>query len=558
MAQLGVLITWREVTGTEPTQDLLHQRLAPFRLEAVLVGFSRLAATLKTWQNAPSFDVDRRLAHQFLPRYRGALSQIYDRGGNRVVFARISILFVLKQACSVCADQGRDVQAPDDIEQLLSCCLIGNDLVLARLPGAGDTAIERATSLLPFTNYVPNNTYPTDLARNLLLIEEIGPQLAARADYIDLGDAFRTATGLTARQFCELTLATSVKFITHVDAQLQAPNTAFLLTRAFYEQSAIPARDVTAFLNQLSTAPRALRDEARRPATLGSDFLLFQRRPLIEIADQAYVCPDPGFLLDKAGPSLYWTLHEATSPGRRHALLTYWCGLIEKYAHWLFGQTYQGRGQVLLSPKFGNGDEVCDVLLQEGSTLLFFEVKASILTVQAKYGFAPDNLRQELHLKTITGDEGERKGVAQLSANLRRYLEGQEIPDIDLASVKTIFPVLVFYDHAFTSPYLNAAYNEHFNSGDLRRAYRKRITPLFSITIDDLENALPYTSTHDLCDIFESYYRANKGMHGTLSHGRVPLLQGAQPGKDEVRGRFTEFGRGLVERFFPGASLAVS
>jgi hypothetical protein len=518
----------------------------------VLVGFSRLAAALQTWQNEPSFATDHRFARQFLPTYYPAIKRLYDSGTQRVTFTRISILFVLKHACAVCPDDGRDVRTPQDIEQLLSCCLLANDLLLGRLPTPKDTPLEKAANLLPFSNYVPQDTYPTDLARNLLLLEDIAPQLAARPDYIDLAEAFRNATGLTPRQFCELTLATSSKFITNVDAQLQNPNTALLLTSAFYQHTAIPAADINAFLARLHISMGALRAEARRPATLGSDFLLFQRRPLIEISGPAYVCPDPGFLLDKAGPSLYWTLHEATPAHQRGALLTYWAGLIEQYVHWLFAETYQGRGRFQVSPRFPNGDEAGDALLQEGSTLFLFEIKASILTVQAKYGFSPDALKSELHQKAITGEDGERKGVAQLRHNLVRWLDGDDVPYVDRTSVKTIQPILVFLDHAFTSPYLNVLYNEHFNSADLHWRYRRTITPLFSITIDDLENALPYTNQHELRDILESYYRANKRMHGTLSHSRVPLLKDATPGTDVVRERFHQFADGLEQRFFPG------
>jgi hypothetical protein len=84
MSQFGVLVTWREVVGTEPTLPLLLERLAPFRLEAVLVGFSRLAAALQTWQNEPSFVTDQQFARQFLPTYYPAIRQLYeadDRSG---------------------------------------------------------------------------------------------------------------------------------------------------------------------------------------------------------------------------------------------------------------------------------------------------------------------------------------------------------------------------------------------------------------------------------------------------------------------------------------------
>jgi hypothetical protein len=164
MSQFGVLVTWREVTDTEPTMALLHERIPPFRLEAVIVGLARVAAVLETWVNAPSFSTDQSLAKEFLPTYYPRIKAIYDTQPNRVTFTRISLLFVLKQAASACQDGGRHVENAADVEQLLSCCLLANDLLLGRLPTRRDTTMEKAVNLLPFTNYVPQNTYPTDPA----------------------------------------------------------------------------------------------------------------------------------------------------------------------------------------------------------------------------------------------------------------------------------------------------------------------------------------------------------------------------------------------------------
>ena len=177
--------------------------------------------------------------------------------------------------------------------------------------------------------------------------------------------------------------------------------------------------------------------------------------------------------------------------------------------------------------------------------------RGSILTSQAKYGFDPDTLREELQRKAITGEDGERKGVAQLRYNLERFLDGDNIAGTDRAAVRTIYPVLVFLDHSFTAPYLNLVYNEHFDSACFRRRYRRTVTRLFSLTVEDLENTLPHTDQHAFSEILESYYRANRNMYGELSHSSVPLLLGKRPGREVVRARFVQFGEELERRFFP-------
>src|SRR6266404_2944927 len=86
MPRFGVLVTWSEITGTEPTIALLRERVAPFRLSGVLLGLARITAVLKTWQNKPDFANDQELARQFLPTYFSGIKALCESGTNRVVF----------------------------------------------------------------------------------------------------------------------------------------------------------------------------------------------------------------------------------------------------------------------------------------------------------------------------------------------------------------------------------------------------------------------------------------------------------------------------------------
>ena len=155
MAQVGLLVTWQELTGTAPTMAMLEKRLAHFRLNAVLLGIARIAALLKTWENAPHFATDRLLAGRLLPTYYPDIERICESGSNRVIFTRLNLLYVAKQACRVCPLEGRNIDSADDFEGILSCCLLANDLILERVPTPTDATIDKATNLLPFGNYVP-------------------------------------------------------------------------------------------------------------------------------------------------------------------------------------------------------------------------------------------------------------------------------------------------------------------------------------------------------------------------------------------------------------------
>jgi hypothetical protein len=413
----SILITWSITTRTEPSLATLRERLSRYTISQVLVALSQVAGLLQTWRNYPDYKIDHKLQEELLPSYMSVVRRF--RTDKHIVFSRITLLYVAKQACIVCLPDAEKLEKPDDMETIFSCCLIANDLVAERFPTDTDSTLERAASLLPLASYIPHETtYPRDLARNLLIFEEIAPQLRGTHGYRDLLADFLNAAGVLPREFCELAFAASIRYLLK---ELPAGE-SFVLGKNYLQRENVPPDHIQAFLNKSSSTTRDLQAFARSQEGLGADFLVFQRYPLVQVNGANYICPDPGFLLDKCGKSLYWTLHDAQQSDQRHPLLTYWSALIERYVHWLFAQTYQWRGSTIPSPRFSNGDEAFDVALLEGSRLVVIEVKASILTVQAKYGFSANLLGKELHRKAITGESGERKGVAQLHQNLRRFL----------------------------------------------------------------------------------------------------------------------------------------
>ena len=544
------LLTWMDVTGTRPTLSMLHDRLAPFQLGTVLILLAQIAAIRQTWRNDPACEQDHQLINELLPKYRARINAI--KTPNHIVFSRIGILYVAKQACTACqAAVGISEPTPEEIEQILTCCVIAHDLFIERQSLTTDRTMEKAAMFLPLANYMPHDTFPRDLARNLILLEQIAPTLQHCKNYIDLTTTFATAAGVPPREFMELAYAASIP---HITAKRE-PQEPFILHPDYLAHTSIAPAHIAAFFQKSSITAQELCDQSQNH-TLGADFLGFQRTPLVEVHPGAFVAPDPGFLIDKAGASLYWTFHDATAPGDRQALLTYWSLLFEQYVHWLCRMTYQGCGTVHTSPRFANGDEVCDLITAEGSSLIMIEAKASVLTVAAKYGFTPSTLERELHRKAVTGEHGERKGVAQLHYNLTRWLDGADITGIDRTRIKTVYPILLFLDHAFTGPYLHELYNEHFDRRALQGMSKRTIAPLVGLTINDLENCLPYTHEHPLADILDSHYHYAKRRAPQHRQFRVPLLDGKQAGKDLVREELNKFGNALQQRRSPQAPPA--
>lgn len=132
--------------------------------------------------------------------------------------------------------------------------------------------------------------------------------------------------------------------------------------------------------------------------------------------------------------------------------------------------------------------------------------------------------------------------------NLTRWLDGDDIAGISRGTIKTIYPALVFLDHTFTSPYLHEVYNEHFDRNRLRRTPKRTITPLVALTINDLENCLPYTHEHALSTMLDSYSDYNRGRAPQHRQFRIPILDGKQPGRDIMRERLNAFGQHVIDQ----------
>lgn len=548
---MGVLISWKELTGVPPTKAQVQKQLAPYSLQVVLLGLARLSAQLVTWQQKQNSKGELEAVRQMLPRYYPAITALVSARSDRVILTRITLLYVAKQALSVCPLEGRDVETALDDERIMTCCLMANDLLLGRVPRRDDRVIDKAASLLPFSNYLPDPDDPLDVARNLILIDEIAPRLTDRADYRDLAGEFRNATGFTPQTFCEFIFCAGTKFVTNLAEQNNPAG--LVLTPEFFQHTRVRDR-FEEFLRQYSITLTDLMIKHRRNSTLDDDFVIFQDRPLIEFAPNHHMCIDPGFLLDKAGRSFYWTLHNNTAPSQRKNLLGYWATVVERYAQWLAAQTYRGCGAVLDSPRFANNDEVCDIAIREGSRLILIEVKAGVLTATAKYSFDPKVLEEELLRKAIQGEQGERKGIAQLHRSIQRFQNGEDISGIRARDITIIYPMLVFLDRSFTSPYLSALYRDSFDRTSLLR--RPKTTSPLAITVRDLESLLPMTHLHDLSDILDEYYRHNRTADGMIAFGRmsyakIPLLRNAARGRDIVRERFEQFNEEMIANIFP-------
>lgn len=152
LAQYAVLVTYREVLGKEPELADLHALLGKYQRKEALFLLAKLNCLLGTWQNALDFDVDIKLTRILLSSYYSQIDKLRRTSGERVLFSRITLLYLAKQACIVCGGTGAMMDHAQSYEAIGLACLMANDLMLPFTPSPRDGTLEKLANVLPFTD----------------------------------------------------------------------------------------------------------------------------------------------------------------------------------------------------------------------------------------------------------------------------------------------------------------------------------------------------------------------------------------------------------------------
>lgn len=554
MAKAAVLITYREIFKKEPDLSELHKILKEYERREVIFLLAKLNILLGTWQNTPQFELDQRLSTYLLGGLQNELRETRGSSLSRVVFSRLTLLYVMKQACIACPEKGSQLNTRKAHSEMGVCCLMANDLLLPFIPSPSDGLLERLTNLLPFADYVSHGNYPMEIGRTKLIFDEVSKlqPLAARADFIDLLASFQNHLGLDASIFCELCFGCSSKFLNIKLEELEAnPELAVLRRNTFFSKSQVPNEQATHFFQKLTISEpdfvKKVNESKERPA---NDLTIFQAFPLVEIANDVFVCLDPGFLVDKAGRSLYWTLFFQIPEDQRGKLASFWGAVFESYVNYVLEKSYSAGGKFLPDPRFPNGDASFDACILEGRNLLVLEHKSSVIRADAKYSGDPAKLKKELDLKFIEGEADGAKGLTQISKHLYRFFNGEKLGDLSSADVDRVFPIMVCLENTMVVPYVGRYLNEQFREMLPRRGFRQVVTPVFILGAPDIENLLGYLQSYALSEILESYYSKNRSLTTSISTSEVPILKNKKPGQNIVMERFSNFSETAIQHLF--------
>lgn len=511
LTSMAVYVTWQELHGESSTISDLRGKLGRLPLRQVIITCAIANALLRTWEGNIDLEHHEHLLRAFFPRRDASLlnSRARDDARQAFVFHRLQQLFLLKEAISFCKD-GRTESA--QFRQVFAeCCLRASDLLHYDLAFNADHP--RTVRLLPdmvtVNEYSSRESMLHKIARTRILLDEIldTATLRSRSEFIDIPKLFSSVSGMEVREYSNLVLAVLARYqrLSLAD-YIENPN-QFLLNAANFERASVSPEVLKRFLC-LNSAPLAdLRQELNTKSI--ADFTAMRDRPLVDLGNGNYFPLDVGFLADKLESGVFWVVNNQAlkTKAERGSHLTLWGHVFETYVSQLLKGVCEGtQNYFLANPVFQDGSEMCDGLIRCGSSGIFMEHKANMLNARAKYSGTPQEFLEDLKRKFV-GTPENPKGVRQLANSIWKYGKkggGQEARGV--GKLLKIFPVLVAKDSALGSPMVNRFLNEEFRKLYDRKKVRPKVTPLFVLSIDELERISPYLSDKPLDEILHAKY----------------------------------------------------
>jgi hypothetical protein len=475
------------------------------------------------------------------------------RFGEGFVFSRYTLLWLMRQAFSTCPTDGNHLNTGEGLRVFGEACLIANDLAAFTTPKPLPTDLAVAANFIPQTEYFSQEDYDRDIARTLYLLTDLAPRSLGTV-LPAFAERLQVLLGYDVTRYCDLAFASAMKPLA---AQTEAVENYRVVTiaPADFTTTTIPVETAEQFLNSMAAGEQDFRDKIVDDQGYASDFTVFRERPFLRRgADLVPI--DLGFVLDKAGRSLFWTALKNCPEGDRETLLRQWGHLFQSYVHAILSGVGTPGSTLFDGPIFSDDAEVSDSAVREGTTLILLECKASTIRSGIKYADDPAALERVLESRFVQGEGHGRKGLAQLSHAIKRFAEGNAIVDrlsghqILPADIRKIIPVLIHLDNALRTPGIPHYMSTRFKS--FGRAKRFTVTPLVLLPITELEELEGHLARTVLSEFLESFMSLLKADKTAVFLTRVlPILKGETRRRGATLTIFDRYMDGLVHRLFP-------
>lgn len=531
--QGNIYIRYSDLYGERCSLATLKKDLRQFNLSNVLFHVSRMNVLLGRQRmlregRAAMQDLQGQLIANYIDDeiLEGKLKPKFGRAKTDecAVFTRLQGLGLLRLIAMESKESGSIVaDGKTNGGYILGrCCLTMNDHLLSkreeRIISEGTDLKRRkhlAIQLAPLLELYN----PPRLDRSVVRAESLFSDLLSTRQMkaieqrelrgFDISKAFFDATGISLDTYRDLSLAIISWLYGHEAKELIDNPNLFTFDRdQFIRESKIDPKDFDRYLSLDSIKVSALKSHfrAKHAKVLRHfDYVLFRRRPLIELDTKSFICADSCFAVEKLSSGIYWTIIDSLTSADRQRAFDAFGYLFELYVNRLFAKTCTPDTLFLDSPKYINNEHSFDGIICHGNELIVMEYKASFLRIEAKYGGKIRTFEKELDKKFgIDRERGTEKGVAQLAKHIERLFHKQpeartHIAKLDdlLASSQTrverIMPVLVVQE-----PFLRFHIVEEMLSKRFRNLLKKRkitngisVAPLAVLDIDTLEEMMP-------------------------------------------------------------------
>jgi hypothetical protein len=290
--------------------------------------------------------------------------------------------------------------------------------------------------------------------------------------------------------------------------------TCVINTQQFFELTTLPQSGLDAFFARRSgdkeTFARELQVGVETAADLAAyldsqvkalDMTVLRQRPLFHVSDGRCAVLDAQFVIELISTTLYWTIFDRLPPGRiREDFSSAWGGCFEAYVIDHLQHYYPAAAGVLRSCVHFPIGEV-DAILDFADFVIIMEVKSGLMARDPRMSRDVELFRADLHKKFV-----DDAGVHQLAKAVTSLIAG----DIETSRPSPrIYPLLVGDEPALQS----FAANRYLDAEFTRKLGERppSVAPLTVMSVDELEELLPYVSNGDLSwrDLIDSRFDAN-------------------------------------------------
>ncbi len=436
-------------------------------------------------------------------------------GTGRPMFHRHQLLFTAQEALKYCTIPEGVIDKPyaDGIGTVL---LMANEQLAAPIPEIADPLERVAAIISGFIPVIEANrihSYLSLMARSILMFTRFIEPLRGKPNFFDARALFQEAAGIPLETYFALLFGAMSRFPNTTKLREEGNFGEFIIPSSWFSTTKVSTDHVERFFADIAATPDELSAVIIDKKPQPSDFLAFRSKPLVrDPAVGGFYPMDFTYLAEKFYTGPFWRVHNSLPNEQRPNFHNFWGEVFEDYMNWLLREfCISDVNRFYEDPRYESNldDQVCDAVIICDRDAVLLEYKGSTFTSISKYGPTIDEIKAELEAKLV-----QTKGVGQLATaveRLCRYDKPDRIQGIDFSGISTVFPLIVIRDEIGSGFGMNAYLNSRFQELKPQKTWRS-VTPMFSLSADDLEKLTPYLADVPLTRALSARYRRDKAL----------------------------------------------